>query len=203
MHHTTFFFFSAESFGFFAYFFEDLNNHQYLIAKQPSGGGVDVEAKTKRATSEADSEEVLVQQTDHFFSLQQVVSTSWGQIAKALGRRLRRTAHLYFALQVLQQFREVTGSLPDFECQADVEGMLGLRARCLQLHGLPDDSLPLELLRNIISAASCSFPPVCAVFGGLLAQEILKAISHKDLPHKNFVLYNAHEGEAVVADIHP
>ena len=33
--------------------------------------------------------------------------------------------------------------------------------------------------------------PVCAVTGGILGQELIKAVSQRDVPHNNFFFYNA------------
>lgn len=40
--------------------------------------------------------------------------------------------------------------------------------------------------------------PVCAIVGGVLAQEIIKAVSHKDPPHKNFFFFTTLDGAGVV-----
>jgi ubiquitin-like 1-activating enzyme E1 A len=43
--------------------------------------------------------------------------------------------------------------------------------------------------------------PVAAIVGGVLAQEIIKVISNKDEPHKNFFLFNPLESAGVVEDV--
>ena len=43
--------------------------------------------------------------------------------------------------------------------------------------------------------------PVCAVVGGVVAQEIIKAISNKDAPHNNYFFYNPVESCGVVETI--
>lgn len=40
--------------------------------------------------------------------------------------------------------------------------------------------------------------PVCAIVGGVLAQEIIKAVSQKDPPHNNFFFFNTQDGAGVV-----
>jgi ubiquitin-like 1-activating enzyme E1 A len=39
---------------------------------------------------------------------------------------------------------------------------------------------------------------VCAITGGVLAQEIIKAVSKRDAPHNNFFFYNGTEGSGLV-----
>jgi len=40
--------------------------------------------------------------------------------------------------------------------------------------------------------------PVCAITGGILAQEVIKAVSQRDVPHNNFFLYNGLETSGMV-----
>jgi len=44
---------------------------------------------------------------------------------------------------------------------------------------------------------------VCAIFGGLIAQEVLKVMSGKEEPHQNVILLNALKGTAVVKHLQP
>lgn len=44
---------------------------------------------------------------------------------------------------------------------------------------------------------------VCAIMGGLLAQEVLKAISHRDEPLDNVGVFNAADGAAVYKHVVP
>ena len=45
--------------------------------------------------------------------------------------------------------------------------------------------------------------PVCAIVGGVLAQEIIKALSAKDRPHTNSFLYNGQQNTGIIELLHP
>lgn len=45
--------------------------------------------------------------------------------------------------------------------------------------------------------------PVCAVVGGVLAQEVIKAISAKDRPYSNSFLYNGQQNTGIIELLHP
>ncbi len=45
--------------------------------------------------------------------------------------------------------------------------------------------------------------PVCAVVGGVLAQEVIKAISAKDRPYTNTFLYDGRQSTGVIELLHP
>jgi len=51
--------------------------------------------------------------------------------------------------------------------------------------------------------AQCELAPVCAVVGGILGQEIIKAISGNEEPLNNFFFYDGKEGRGEVEAIAP
>ena len=57
-----------------------------------------------------------------------------------------------------------------------------------------DGDTLLEMLFSELS-------PVAAIVGGVLSQEIIKVISNKDAPHKNFFLYNPMASCGVVESV--
>lgn len=53
------------------------------------------------------------------------------------------------------------------------------------------------------STSEYSVSGVCAIFGGLIAQEMLKVMSGKEEPHQNAIMTNALKGTAVVKHLQP
>ena len=45
--------------------------------------------------------------------------------------------------------------------------------------------------------------PVCAVVGGVLAQEVIKAISGKDRPYTNCFLYDGQQNTGIIEILQP
>lgn len=43
---------------------------------------------------------------------------------------------------------------------------------------------------RLADTARVEFTPVCAILGGILAQDVLKVVSGKDRPINNFFFYN-------------
>lgn len=68
----------------------------------------------------------------------------------------------------------------------DLEKLKGLRNDYLTKHNLTVEQVKDELFSNVYGQLS----PICAISGGVLAQEIVKAISHRDEPIVNFFVYN-------------
>ena len=64
-------------------------------------------------------------------------------------------------------------------------------------------SSPCILLTRCVSVAAASaaheFSPVCAVVGGKLAQDILKALGARETPLANFFVFDGATGAGTVA----
>ena len=58
---------------------------------------------------------------------------------------------------------------------------------------------PLPYSRWCLSELS----PVCAVVGGVLAQEVIKALSAKDRPYTNSFLYDGQRGTGIIELLRP
>lgn len=51
------------------------------------------------------------------------------------------------------------------------------------------------------STAAHEFSPICAIVGGMLAQDILKALQGKDAPIANFFTFDGFVGGATVCSL--
>nr|VWO96037.1 Mannitol dehydrogenase [Ganoderma boninense] len=59
-------------------------------------------------------------------------------------------------------------------------------------------SIPKELLETVATTAAHELSPVCAVVGGLLAQDILKALAAREPPIANFFTFDGNLGGGTV-----
>ncbi|XP_047269908.1 SUMO-activating enzyme subunit 1B-1 isoform X2 [Capsicum annuum] len=109
-----------------------------------------------------------------------------------------RTSKLYFAMRVIERFEELEKRNPQDVSAGDLPNVLKLRkelCECMNESQIPD------LLLQRLLAARVEFPPVCAIIGGVLGQEVIKAISGKGDPLKNFFLFDAMDGKGIIEDI--
>jgi ubiquitin-like 1-activating enzyme E1 A len=58
-------------------------------------------------------------------------------------------------------------------------------------------------LAQLATLSEAELSPVASVLGGQVAQEVLKAVSRRDEPLKNVLVYDALVSEAVVRDLSP
>ncbi|KAF6079319.1 SUMO1 activating enzyme subunit 1 [Phyllostomus discolor] len=105
----------------------------------------------------------------------------------------------YF-LTLLLKFRTDKGRDPSSDTFGeDSELLLQIRNDVLDALGVSPDLLPEDFVRYCFSEMA----PVCAVVGGILAQEIVKALSQRDPPHNNFFFFDGMKGSGVVECLGP
>uniref|UniRef100_A0A8C5KVY1 THIF-type NAD/FAD binding fold domain-containing protein n=1 Tax=Jaculus jaculus TaxID=51337 RepID=A0A8C5KVY1_JACJA len=133
-----------------------------------------------------------------FCPVKEALEVDWrSEKAKAA---LKRTAPDYFLLQVLLKFRTDKGRDPGSDTQSeDAELLLQNRNDVLDSLGVSPDLLPDDFVRYCFSEMA----PVCAVVGGILAQEIVKALSQRDPPHNNFFFFDGMKGSGIVECLGP
>lgn len=126
-------------------------------------------------------------------SFEEAISVPW----KSLPRRVSK---LYLAMRVLEKFEDQEGYNPGETSAADLPGIQKLRKELCAAHSLDESQIPDSLLERLLEGRR-EFPPVCAIVGGILGQEVIKAISGKGDPLKNFFFFDVMDGKGVIEDI--
>ncbi|CAH1261335.1 SAE1 [Branchiostoma lanceolatum] len=110
-------------------------------------------------------------------------------------KALKKTPQMYFIMKVLLRFREDHDRDPAVSSrEEDKVALLRLRDDVLTEMKLKTDLVGDEFASHCFAALS----PVCAVVGGVLAQEIVKAVSGKDAPLNNFFFFNGIDDSGMV-----
>ncbi|KAI9204917.1 uncharacterized protein BJ171DRAFT_598927 [Polychytrium aggregatum] len=172
--------------GMFGYFFTDLKEHQYAVETKSITTKSDEIAKVTRS-----------EHTEAYQSLEHSLQKKWGALSK---KELKRTSAVYFGWNLLLKFQSKFGRLPQ-ETDADVKEMRVLRDAYVSEHQIPSSFLTDDYVRTWARMAALEVMPVCAIVGGLLAQEILKVVSKKELPFNNYYCYYALEGVGYVMKV--
>jgi ubiquitin-like 1-activating enzyme E1 A len=90
----------------------------------------------------------------------------------------------------LLEYAEQTGEWPG---AADTDKLVGIVTKWIEENSpsLKDHKLLSTLaLQDLARVATCEVAPVCSVLGGLLGNEIIKAISSKGTPANNTLLFD-------------
>ncbi|XP_019190249.1 PREDICTED: SUMO-activating enzyme subunit 1A-like [Ipomoea nil] len=127
-------------------------------------------------------------------SFEEAIAVPWRGLPK-------RMAKLFFAMRVIERFEEFEGGEPETASNdADLLNVQKLRKELCEAQGLSESQIPDSLLKRLLRGTR-EFPPVCAIIGGILGQEVIKAISGKGDPIKNFFFYDAMDGKGIIEDV--
>nr|XP_033790596.1 SUMO-activating enzyme subunit 1 [Geotrypetes seraphini] len=188
-------FFAGDVFGYHGYMFANLGDHEFVEEKMKVNKvNQELEDGPEAKKMKLDSTEItMVKKTVMFCSLQEALELDWrNEEAKAT---LKRTPTDYFLLQVLLKFRTEKGRDPlPASYSEDSELLLQIRNSVMESLGVSPDLIPDDFTSFCFSEMA----PVCAVVGGVLAQEIVKALSQRDPPHNNFFFFDGIKGSGIV-----
>ncbi|XP_012508706.1 PREDICTED: SUMO-activating enzyme subunit 1 [Propithecus coquereli] len=179
-------FFTGDVFGYHGYTFANLGEHEFVEEKTKVAKvsqGVEDGPDTKRTKLDS-SETTMVKKLDLNFE------PEWNQVFGSLA----------LSPFMLLKFRTDKGRDPSCDAYGeDSELLLQIRNDVLDSLGVSPDLLPEDFVRYCFSEMA----PVCAVVGGILAQEIVKALSQRDPPHNNFFFFDGMKGSGIVECLGP
>ncbi|KAM7398887.1 hypothetical protein PAMP_018192 [Pampus punctatissimus] len=188
--------FCGDVYGYYGYMFSNLGQEHSYVEEKPklvkpsrdSNDGPDA----KKAKVDV-NETTMVKKTSSFCSLKEALEVDWSSEKAKAG--LKRTPVDYFLLHVLLKFRTDKGRDPDPQSFAeDSELLRQIRDDVLESLSVSSDFLKDDFISFCFSEMS----PVCAVVGGVLGQEIVKALSQRDPPHRNFFFFDGRKGNGTV-----
>jgi len=192
-------FYAGDVFGFFGFSFMDLISHNYAeeVTSQVQPENNDDQPPAKKQKTEPETETKTVKKLMAFKSLAETLKVDWS--SELYAKRIRRMDPSFFLLQILFNFQSETGlSRPRASARSeDLAKLCELRDKTLTDLSVPKEKVPDQLLGLLFAELS----PVSAIVGGVLAQEVIKAISNKDAPHNNYFFYNPMESCGVVETI--
>ncbi|KAK1560049.1 hypothetical protein Q3G72_021520 [Acer saccharum] len=162
----------------------------YTVECRDSCGEIFVDLQNHKYSKQKLDETVECQL--QYLSFEEATSIPWRALPK-------KVSNLYFAMRVIEQFEEAEGRKNGEISINDLPGVLNLKKELCEANSL---NVPDALLERLITSAR-EFPPVCAIIGGILGQEVIKAISGKGDPLKNFFFFDVMNGKGIVEDIKP
>lgn len=188
--------FCGDVHGYYGYMFCNLGQEYSYVEEKPKivkpAADSNDGPEAKKAKIDP-NETTMVKKTASFCTLKEALEVSWtSEKAKAA---LKRTPVDYFMLHVLLKFRTDKGRDPDPQAfPEDSQLLRQIRDDVLEASALSADLLSDDFISYCFSEMS----PVCAVVGGVLGQEVVKALSQRDAPHRNFFFFDGRKGNGVV-----
>lgn len=194
-------FYAGDVFGFFGFSFMDLVSHNYVeeVTERVSTGDENGEPQAKKQKTtevKAETETKSVKKEMAFVSLAETLKVDW--TSEMYAKRVKRMDPSFFLLHVLFKFKTETGYCPRPAArEEDLAKLIKLKDDVLVELKVPVGKISDEMLGLLFAELS----PVAAIVGGVLGQEVIKAISNKDAPHNNYFFYNPLESCGVVEAI--
>lgn len=187
-------FYAAGLFGLYGYVFADLISHEFRIEREkpnvPTKTGP--ETKTREITNVSVKKEgsqymETITKVESYLPLSDSIARATANEAFASGLNTRRKLRIAPLLPVLLAYWTKTvdsGVGIDF---------MPFKDQCLEMArklGLPAGIVQDEFIINFLRSAGCEIAPVSAVIGGVLGQEVLNVLGHKEQPIQNLFLFD-------------
>lgn len=192
-------FFAGDVFGYYGYMFSDLGEHEYaeeVPKPKEKKSDTDSDEPSPKKAKVKDHETVVVKKNATFTRLQHALDVDWRTDENS--KKIRRTPNTYFIMQILLKFMEQNGRRVALGSKEDdIVVLNNIRNTVLEDMKLNDSVVSKEFSSYCFAELS----PVCAIVGGVIGQEIIKAVSQRDSPHNNFFFYNGVNGEGLVDKI--
>ncbi|XP_078000859.1 SUMO-activating enzyme subunit 1-like isoform X2 [Glandiceps talaboti] len=190
-------FLATDVFGYYGYMFSDLGEHDYVEEKtkinKPDPKAKDDTNKKQKAE---EIETVMVKKCAKFCCLKDAFTVDWS--AEKASKSLKRLSNVYFLTQIFLKFREVYNRDPSSNhVQEDSSNLIKLKDDVLKSLQVDTAKVGDDFTKFCMGELS----PVCAVVGGIVGQEVIKAFSGKDAPHNNFFFFDGVEGSGIVDQI--
>jgi len=181
-------FYASDVHGIFGYIFCDLLKHNYIEERKIKYG--DDDFKTKQ-----------IEHTVEYTTLDKSLNYKFPELS--LKRFLRRYSSTFFLIYTLLNFQKKNHRLPKYiseeeENAEDLKKLQSIRDALFQKYNINSSVLTDESLSKIIRNAGMEILPICSVVGGILAQDILKVLSEKELPITNWFCYDGFTGNGVI-----
>ncbi|PCH39747.1 hypothetical protein WOLCODRAFT_136479 [Wolfiporia cocos MD-104 SS10] len=180
-------FYSGGTYGLLGYIFCDLLTHDYIAPDR---------------TAPKDTAK-NVKNTTVYCPLKVALEHSWTGLTRKQTKELNPAA-LFTILGLWEYQHSHAGALPDgADAAPTLENIANSLLQKASVNKQAIPHLPKELIETIAYTAAHELSPVCAVVGGMLAQDILKALAARESPIVNFFVFDGHTGGGTVSRLIP
>lgn len=169
-------FFAGDVWGTFGYTFADLNKHEYVedvVQTKP----VSVAAGEPRRKEKFEKIVVTEKRTDIFAPFEAVIDIDKTHLPT-------RESEMYYMMMIMLHYREKHKCDP-LPSERGSEKLKAEASAIIEKYQLGD-----KINHLIEGDLYGQISPVCAIVGGVMSQEIIKAVSQKEAPHNNVFLFN-------------
>lgn len=185
--------------GFFGFAFNDLGKGHKYVVEEKTNTDVSLDAEEgpvskKKKTEEA--EKALVTKTLDFPTLESALAVKAGKPGLGL---TKRTSPILLLTHALLNYGEENGSFP--QNRSEGEAVKKAVSQTLETMGL-DESMQQKLDKfSYYNFIFGELSPVSSIIGSVVAQDVIRAVSEKETPIKNFFLFNGIDYNGVIESV--
>ena len=191
-------FYAACSHGLYGWIFADLVRHDYVVERELSNRATQLGPETAtrsviESTTKKDGKTTeMVTKREVYTPLLEAQS---GQLPAALRRNPRKLRRISPILPCM---------LATWKCDAaTAHAFPELAAQVHRELGLPPDTLPASVVRNVQQNLEAELAPVTAFLGGQLAQDVVNVLGQREQPIQNLVVFDGENCAGDVFALHP
>ena len=181
-------FLSGNIFGYYGYMFADLGEHTFMEEKVKilkSENKEEGPSTAKKPKKENEDEVEYEEKRSLFCTLSDALSFS--PFTGMSLREAKQVSKTYLVMKVVDEYYKRYQCLPnEVKSNQELENLLDVRNEVFEKLQIDNELLTDEFTSNCIG----TLYPVNAIVGGVMAQEVIKAVSGKDTPHNNFFFYD-------------
>ncbi|KAF8710826.1 ThiF family, partial [Rhizoctonia solani] len=174
-------FYAGGSYGLLGFVFADLIEHEYL-------------AQDRNTTNSGATK--TVKQSLSYPSLRECFGHSW----KGLSKRQTKELNPSTVFSIIALWELESRNMNPVETSASTE-LRRIATELVESAGVNAQAGPVPsvaAIESLCSTAKHEFSPICAIVGGFLGQDILKALGAKEPPISNFLVFDGTTGGASV-----
>ncbi|QRW00544.1 ubiquitin-conjugating enzyme E1 [Ceratobasidium sp. AG-Ba] len=174
-------FYAGGSYGIIGFVFADLLVHEYL-AQDRNAAGSGAPKTTKQSVT--------------YPSLRESFSHSWKGLAKRQTKELNPSA--VFSVLALWEWESQHQAYVGPDSGVEVRQIAAEMIKSAGVNTQVDPIPSVAAIDSLCITAKHEFSPICAIIGGFLGQDILKALGAKEPPISNFLVFDGSTGAASV-----
>ncbi|KAG9103518.1 hypothetical protein FRC06_010199 [Ceratobasidium sp. 370] len=174
-------FYAGGTYGILGFVFADLLVHEYLAQ-----GRTAASAGATKATK----------QSVTYPSLRESFSHSWKGLAKRQTKELNPSA--VFSVLALWEWESQHQAYVRPDSGAEVRQIAAEMIKSAGVNAQSDPVPSAAAVDSLCATAKNEFSPICAIVGGFLGQDILKALGAKEPPISNLLVFDGSTGAASV-----
>ncbi|KZT51424.1 hypothetical protein CALCODRAFT_525666 [Calocera cornea HHB12733] len=172
-------FYAGGTMGCYGYAFCDLGEHSYVS-----------QDKTKPNAPQ-------IRKTYKYTPLSSALKASWSHLSKRDTKEVK--PEVVFAILAMWEYEAKHGSLPESSDALEELQTIGNQLlSAAQVNKLVLKTMPTQHLEFLSTTAPYELSPICAVLGGFLAQDMLKATGGREAPMANFFTFDGMGGGGTV-----